>query len=543
VKAVATLLAVVLLGAGGAQAARAVAPTNTAAPTIAGTAQLGLTLTAASGTWSGTTPITFGYQWQRCNASGGACAAVSGGTGQTWTLGSADVDRTLRVTVTAANADGQASATSAQTAVVQRTPAPVNTAKPVVSGTPRQGETLTASTGTWSGNPTGYDWRWLRCDENGNGCTNITRGQTYVVAARDVGSRLRVDVTASNTAGSTTVRADATPTIATAAPVSTALPAVSGTAREGETLTTGSGTWSGTVASYAYRWLRCDAAGNGCSRVGSGTTYKLVAADVGKTARAEVTATNSFGSSRATSLQTPVVAASGAAPASTVRPTVAGTLRVGETLSANGGTWSGSQPIALKYEWLRCEAAGRNCVSAGSAVSYLLTASDAGHVLQVRVTASNAFGSTRADSEVTAAVTTGTASPPPPPAPVTRTVAITNVALPNQLVIAQTMFDPLVLRSRAPFTARFQVVDAQGRPVSGALVYVAGVPFGRVRPAPETATGPDGWAALTIVPTTRLPLVKGGSLVFFVRARKPGENPLAGVSARRLVQVRVAPLR
>ena len=426
---------------------------------------------------------------------------------------------------------------------MQRTPAPVNTAKPVISGTPLQGQTLTASTGTWSGSPTGYDWRWLRCDENGNGCSGINRGQTHVVAARDVGRRLRVDVTASNAAGSTTVRADATPTVATGAPVDTALPAVTGTAREGETLTASSGTWSGTVASYAYRWLRCDAAGNGCSRVASGATYKLVTADVGKTVRAEVTATNSFGSSRATSLQTPVVAALGAAPANTARPTIAGTLRVGETLSANGGTWSGSQPIALKYEWLRCEAAGRNCVSAGSSVSYLLTASDAGPSFQGRVTASNAFGSTRADSEVTAAVPTGTASPPPPPAssaPVTRTIAITNVALPNQLVIGQTRFDPVVLRSRAPFTARFQVVDAQGRPVSGALVYVVGVPFGRVRQAPETATGPDGWAALTIVPTSRLPLVQGGSLVFFVRARKPGENPLAGVSARRLVQVRVA---
>jgi hypothetical protein len=75
--------------------------------------------------------------------------------------------------------------------------------------------------------------------------------------------------------------------------------------------------------------------------------------------------------------------------------------------------------------------------------------------------------------------------------------------------------------------------------VSGALVYVVGVPFGRILKVPEATTGPDGWVTLQLVPTTRLPLVRGGALVLFIRARKPGDNVLAGVSTRRLVQVRV----
>ena len=61
-------------------AAIAVKPTNQSPPTISGTAQEGSTLTAGNGTWSGTTPITFTYQWQRCDATGKNCAAITGQT-------------------------------------------------------------------------------------------------------------------------------------------------------------------------------------------------------------------------------------------------------------------------------------------------------------------------------------------------------------------------------------------------------------------------------------------------------------------------------
>ena len=48
----------------------------------------------------------------------------------------------------------------------------------------------------------------------------------------------------------------------------------------------------------------------------------------------------------------------------------------------------------------------------------------------------------------------------------------------------------------------------------------------------------DGSVTLTVTPTFQLP-VGHGALVMFVRARKPGGNVLAGVSTRRLVQVRI----
>jgi hypothetical protein len=96
-------------------------PVNTSPPIISGTPQDGQTLTASTGSWSGTQPITYGYQWQRCDSGGANCVAIAGATGPTYLATSADVGRTLRVVVTATNSAGSASATSAATTVVQAT--------------------------------------------------------------------------------------------------------------------------------------------------------------------------------------------------------------------------------------------------------------------------------------------------------------------------------------------------------------------------------------------------------------------------------------
>jgi hypothetical protein len=196
------------LTAGVAHAGTTVAPVNTAPPTISGTAQVGQTLTASNGTWSNS-PTSFAYQWVRCNATGASCVNVSNGTQRTYTLVGADSGRTMRVRVTASNADGSATAESAQTAVVTpatSSAAPRNTAAPSISGTPQVGEELTAEDGTWTGNPTDFAYQWQRCDVDVASCTNVVgaTGKTYGVRIADLGYRLRVAVTARNARGSAT---------------------------------------------------------------------------------------------------------------------------------------------------------------------------------------------------------------------------------------------------------------------------------------------------------------------------------------------------
>jgi hypothetical protein len=110
--------------------------------------------------------------------------------------------------------------------------------------------------------------------------------------------------------------------------------------------------------------------------------------------------------------------------------------------------------------------------------------------------------------------------------------------LPNRLVIDQYSFSPNRLRRHSRIVGRFHVSDSRNHSVMGALVFVEGVPIGQVTPShAEKTTGSDGWATFTIRANARLQFRGSNRYAFFLRARKAGENPLGGVSARRLVAV------
>jgi subtilisin family serine protease len=132
-------------GSGAGSGSTGTAPSSTGVPAISGSAQAGQTLTVSTGTWSGTTPITYASQWKRCDSSGAACVDVAGTTGSTYTLASSDVGFTLRASVVATNAYGSATATSAATAVVAAAPAAApTTATASFSGSLNKGQSSRA---------------------------------------------------------------------------------------------------------------------------------------------------------------------------------------------------------------------------------------------------------------------------------------------------------------------------------------------------------------------------------------------------------------
>jgi hypothetical protein len=356
-----------------------------------------------------------------------------------------------------------------------------------------------------------------------------------LVAAGGAAASIAV-ASASGSEAATTAASTTTTTAKVLPPTNTSRPTISGTARDGALLTAGTGTWTGAPTSYAYQWLRCDGAGGGCAGISGANSkqYTVSASDVGHRLRVSVTASNAGGSGSATSDPTDVVKATGSAPANTKAPTLSGTPQQGALLKVDPGSWSGTTPIAFDYTWQRCDKNGENCstfiVHNPAATSYTLGVADVGHTIRVEVQAKNTAGSSYVYTKPTGVVA------PPKVTQSATTIAIANVALPDRLVIDRVSFSPNPVLSRnTPIAARFHVADSHGLSVQGALVFALGLPYGWTYNAPEQATDANGWVTLTIRPTRNMPL-RRGDLVMFIRARKPGDSLLAGVSTRRLVQ-------
>jgi lysozyme len=198
-------------------------------PTIVGPPEAGELLAAVPGEWEGGKPITFTFQWRRCDAAGANCVAITGATGESYRPASADVGHSLKVFVTATSTAGTASTTTDPTVAV--TPAgtspgaqPTNLKPPQILGMAQDGQILTSSVGTWTGSPTKFTYRWRRCNASATSCIAIPHatGPHRTLNPDDIGSTLSLVVTATGQGGASS--ATASPTgVVVAAP----LPAVS----------------------------------------------------------------------------------------------------------------------------------------------------------------------------------------------------------------------------------------------------------------------------------------------------------------------------
>jgi hypothetical protein len=260
-----------------------------------------------------------------------------------------------------------------------------------------------------------------------------------------------------------------------------------------------------------------------------------------------VIASNSDGSSAATSGASAKISAASNAPANSSEPTVSGTTTVGSTLTANPGTWSGAGPIGFQYQWLICDGSGAAChdISSATGQAYQLKNGDAGNTLRVRVVASNSDGSSSATSSPTATVAAAAPQPAPTGCPKAvsgqQAVSVADVGAPARLQVDhfQLTSGPITMNTNS-FSVRFHVSDTCGQSVSGAIVYATAVPFDQATIPDEVATDGTGWVTLSFNRLAGFPASRKQRLmVMFVRARKQGDPVLAGISTRRLISLRV----
>ena len=304
-------------------------PDNTSYPVITEASGdsgpvVGHTLFASTGTWTGTFPISYTYQWKRCDAGdpvNGPCVDIRGATGSSYTVAPADYQMRIRVAVSATNSDGRHTQNSEVTPSVTAI-APKNTATPPIlpAGTNEVDEVLTVATGTWSGSsPIAYTYSWRRCDPVGDldTCVPIVgaTASSYTPTVADIGFSLRVWIVGANIVGSDTVITNHTfPIVDKAhfAPSATTAPAIAGVALPGRQLTADIGTFKGDAPiATTFHWYRCNAVGDACHVIPNGTklVYFPTAADVGFTLRLFVSASNGYGNLLAKSGPTVDIAA------------------------------------------------------------------------------------------------------------------------------------------------------------------------------------------------------------------------------------------
>jgi Ig domain of plant-specific actin-binding protein len=194
-----------------------VGPTAALGPTVTGTEAQGSQLSISPGIWNGTGPISYAYQWYRCDEQGAHCNSVHGATAETYRLTAHDAGKTIGVTLRATDSTGTAVAYASLVGPIGPHGAAISAlAQPGISGQPKAGTELSVSTGSWTEAGAKTTFAWLRCNANGRLCTAIagaTAG-TYTPTAADFDHRLVAAVTATVAAGSATAFSAATGPVA-----------------------------------------------------------------------------------------------------------------------------------------------------------------------------------------------------------------------------------------------------------------------------------------------------------------------------------------
>lgn len=317
-------------------------------PTVSGTPWTGNKLVAkpGQGTWKST---TFSYQWLRSGEK------IAKATGSSYTVTAADRGHMLQVRVTSKHGYNRFTITSPTT-----WPAML-AAVPKISGSVASGQKLTAVTGTWQDGTTfGYQWY-----ADGKAISGATK-QTFTLTSSQKAKRITVKVTGTYREN---IPATSRTSAATAKVATAGTPTVSGTRVVGGTLKAKTGTWT-KKTKFSYQWLRNGVAISKATK----SSYKLTSADAGKSITVKVTGKRSgYATVSRTSADAPLVIKA-------ATPTISGAAGTGKTLTAKPGSWTAG--AAFSYQWY----AGGKAISGATGDSLVLTGSQAGKQITVRVT-------------------------------------------------------------------------------------------------------------------------------------------------------------
>ena len=411
----------------------------TGAPTIGGTARVGESLTASTSDIAdadGLANASFTYQWLADDLD------ISGATGSSYTVVTADAGKVIKVTVSFTDdAGNEESVTSAATAVVTQSPLTAST-----HDVPESHDGATAFT---------FELRFS--EEPGGGFSTTTlRDQALTVSGGTItnvrqletGKKLKWEITL-QPSGNEEVTVILLPTIDCAdqdaictgdgrglsvgqailvlGPPNSAAsgaPTINGTAQVGEILTASTSDIADADglanATFTYQWLADDADINGAT----GATYTLVAADAGKTIKVQVSFTDDDGNEESvTSAATAAVTLTGGSTnsleqsnqedvqensAATGAPTINGTAQVGEILTASTSSIADSDGLTgatYTYQWLADDAD----INGATGATYTLVAADAGKTIKVQVSFTDDDGN---EESVTSAATAAVTHPP-----------------------------------------------------------------------------------------------------------------------------------
>ena len=336
---------------------------------------------------------TFSYQWVANDGS--AEADISGATASIYALTADDEGQTIRVRVsfTDGAGHGETLISAATVAVAAAEPQEPPEKPRNLEAEVNDDGTVTL---TWDDpgddSITGYQILRRNRDTSAIGVFEVhvedtgSAATSYVDRDLTPETRYIYRVKARNESGlslrSNFVKADTPPAQNNPA---TGRPAINGTAQVGETLTadttgiTDADGLNGTT--FSYQWVSNDGTSDTDISGATAATYTLVSSDEGKTIKVRVSFTDNMGYGET------LISAATAAVAAQNNPTIDGTARVGETLTADtSGIAEGLSGVTFSYQWVSNDGTTDTDIVGATGSTYTLTANDEGKTIKVRVT-------------------------------------------------------------------------------------------------------------------------------------------------------------